>query len=104
MSDLIQTIAIYAIPVIFAIALNEAAHGYVARMLGDPTAQQAGRITLNPMRHIDPDGTLLVQVGILLLSKLMAGPALLFAWAKTVVVDVGKHGSVLCWERRCQSG
>jgi Zn-dependent protease len=87
MSDLIQAIAIYAIPVIFAITLHEAAHGYVARMLGDPTAQQAGRITLNPMRHIDPVGTLLVPVGILLMSKLMGGPAMLFGWAKPVPVD-----------------
>src|SRR3546814_577291 len=90
MSDLIQTIAIYAIPVIFAITLHEAAHGYVARMLGDPTAQQAGRITLNPMRHIDPVGTLLVPVGILLMSKLMGGPAMLFGWAKPVPVDFGR--------------
>ena len=90
MSDLIQAIAIYAIPVIFAITLHEAAHGYVARMLGDPTAQQAGRITLNPMRHIDPVGTLLVPVGILLMSKLMGGPAMLFGWAKPVPVDFGR--------------
>jgi len=90
MSDLIQAIAIYAIPVIFAITLHEAAHGYVARMLGDPTAQQAGRITLNPMRHIDPVGTLLVPVGILLMSKLMGGPAMLVGWAKPVPVDVGR--------------
>jgi len=90
MSDLIQTIAIYAIPVIFAITLHEAAHGYVARMLGDPTAQQAGRITLNPMRHVDPVGTLLVPVGILLMSKLMGGPAMLFGWAKPVPVDFGR--------------
>ncbi|MCD0505352.1 site-2 protease family protein [Bordetella petrii] len=90
MSDLIQTIAIYAIPVIFAITLHEAAHGYVARMLGDPTAEQAGRITLNPMRHIDPVGTLLVPAGILLMSKLMGGPAMLFGWAKPVPVDFGR--------------
>jgi len=90
MSDLIQTIAVYAIPVIFAITLHEAAHGYVARMLGDPTAEQAGRITLNPLRHIDPVGTLLVPAGILLMSKLMGGSALLFGWAKPVPVDFGR--------------
>src|SRR3546814_665768 len=90
MSDLIQTIAIYAIPVIFAITLHEAAHGYVARLLGDPTAQQAGRVTLNPMRHIDPVGTLLVPVGILLMSKLMGGPAMLFGWAQPVPADFGR--------------
>lgn len=53
MNDIIQTIAVYAIPVIFAITLHEAAHGYVARLFGDPTAQQAGRVTLNPIKHID---------------------------------------------------
>ncbi|MDM9560649.1 MULTISPECIES: site-2 protease family protein [Bordetella] len=90
MSELIQTIAIYAIPVIFAITLHEAAHGYVARMLGDPTAEQAGRISLNPMRHIDPVGTLLVPVAILLMSKLMGGPGMLFGWAKPVPVDFGR--------------
>lgn len=90
MSELIQTIAIYAIPVIFAITLHEAAHGYVARMLGDPTAEQAGRITLNPVRHIDPIGTLLVPVAILLMSKLMGGPGMLFGWAKPVPVDFGR--------------
>ena len=68
MNDIIQTIAVYALPVIFAITLHEAAHGYVARLFGDPTAYQAGRISLNPARHIDPVGTLLVPVAILLAS------------------------------------
>ena len=71
MNDIIQTIAVYALPVIFAITLHEAAHGYVARLFGDPTAYQAGRISLNPARHIDPVGTLLVPVAILLASKLL---------------------------------
>ena len=60
MEQLISTLAIWAIPVLFAITLHEAAHGYVARHFGDPTAEQAGRITLNPLKHIDPVGTLLV--------------------------------------------
>jgi len=90
MSDLIQAIAIYAIPVIFAITLHEAAHGYVARLFGDPTAEQAGRVTLNPMKHIDPVGTVLVPVAILLMSKLMGGPGMLFGWAKPVPVDFGR--------------
>ena len=60
-NSLIQTITIVALPVIFAITLHEAAHGYVARYFGDPTAWQAGRISLNPLRHIDPVGTLLVS-------------------------------------------
>lgn len=90
MNDIIQTIAVYAIPVIFAITLHEAAHGYVARMLGDPTAYQAGRVSLNPARHIDPVGTLLVPVVILLMSKLMGSPGMLFGWAKPVPVDFGR--------------
>ncbi|AKQ54530.1 site-2 protease family protein [Bordetella hinzii] len=90
MNDIIQTIAVYAIPVIFAITLHEAAHGYVARLFGDPTAQQAGRVTLNPIKHIDPVGTLLVPVVILLTSKLMGAGGLLFGWAKPVPVDFGR--------------
>ncbi|KGD89254.1 peptidase M50 [Achromobacter sp. RTa] len=90
MNDIIQTIAVYAIPVIFAITLHEAAHGFVARMFGDPTAHQAGRISLNPARHIDPVGTLLVPVAILLASKLLGSPGLLFGWAKPVPVDFGR--------------
>lgn len=90
MNDLIQTIALYALPVIFAITLHEAAHGYVARMFGDMTATQAGRVTLNPVVHIDLVGTLLVPLGILLMSKLMGGPPLLFGWAKPVPVNFGR--------------
>jgi len=90
MSDLIQTISLYALPVIFAITLHEAAHGYVARMFGDMTATQAGRVTLNPIVHIDLVGTLLVPLGILLLSKVMGGPPLLFGWAKPVPVNFGR--------------
>ncbi len=82
MENLIQTLAIYAIPVIFAITLHEAAHGYVARHFGDPTAWQLGRITLNPLKHIDPVGTILIPA-LLFLSK--AG--FLFGWAKPVPVD-----------------
>lgn len=90
MNDIIQTMAVYALPVIFAITLHEAAHGYVARLLGDPTAQQAGRVSLNPARHIDPVGTLLVPAAILLASKLMGGAGMLFGWAKPVPVDFGR--------------
>lgn len=89
MESLIQTIAVYAIPVIFAITLHEAAHGYVARMFGDNTAYLAGRVTLNPVRHVDPVGTILVPLSILLMSKLMGGAGLLFGWAKPVPVDFG---------------
>ena len=90
MSELIQTLTVYAIPVIFAITLHEAAHGYAARYFGDMTATLAGRVTLNPMRHVDPVGTFLVPLGILLASKILGGPAMLFGWAKPVPVDFGR--------------
>jgi Zn-dependent protease len=61
-SSLIQTIAVYALPVIFAITLHEAAHGYVARLLGDNTAYALGRVSFNPMRHIDPLGTIAIPL------------------------------------------
>ena len=90
MGALIQTICISALPVIFAITLHEAAHGYAARYFGDPTAWQAGRISLNPLRHIDPLGTLLVPGLILVMSYLAAGSAMLFGWAKPVPVNFGR--------------
>ena len=90
MDALIQAIAIAALPVIFAITLHEAAHGYVARYFGDPTAWQAGRITLNPLKHIDPVGTLLVPALILITSYFAAGSAMLFGWAKPVPVNFGR--------------
>lgn len=85
MENIIQTLAIYAIPVIFAITLHEAAHGYVARHFGDPTAWQLGRITLNPLKHIDPIGTLLVPA-----LLYIAQTGFLFGWAKPVPVDFGR--------------
>jgi Zn-dependent protease len=90
MEDLISTLAIWALPVIFAITLHEAAHGYVARHFGDPTAYLAGRISLNPLRHIDPVGTLLVPAVILGLSKIAGGGGILFGWAKPVPVDFSR--------------
>jgi Zn-dependent protease len=86
-SSIIQTIAVYALPVLFAITLHEAAHGYVARMYGDKTAMYAGRITLNPLKHIDPVGTILVPIAILVSSSLMGLGAFLFGWAKPVPVN-----------------
>ncbi|HEY0879172.1 MAG TPA: site-2 protease family protein [Zeimonas sp.] len=80
-----QLVAVYAIPVILAITLHEAAHAFVAARLGDRTAQQQGRMTINPLRHIDPIGTLLVPALILLASKAFGG-ALLFGWAKPVPI------------------
>lgn len=81
--SLIQKIAVYALPVMFAITLHEAAHGYAARYFGDSTAYMLGRISLNPLRHIDPIGTLLVP----LLTMLVGG--ILFGWAKPVPVNFG---------------
>lgn len=89
MDNLIQALAIYALPVIFAITLHEAAHGYAARHFGDPTAWQLGRISLNPLRHIDPIGTVLVPALILLTSTAL-GHGFLFGWAKPVPVDFGR--------------
>ena len=62
LANIIQTIAIYAIPVLFAITVHEAAHGYVARHYGDNTAWMLGRVTLNPLQHIDPLGTILMPL------------------------------------------
>lgn len=85
--DLIATIAIYALPVVFAITLHEAAHGYVAKHYGDLTAYQAGRVSLNPIKHVDPIGTVLVPATLLLMSKLFGGAGILFGWAKPVPVN-----------------
>jgi Zn-dependent protease len=84
-ANIIQTVAIYAIPVIFAITLHEAAHGYAAKQLGDNTAYALGRVTLNPIKHIDPMGTIAVP---LLLYFATAG-TFLFGYAKPVPVRFG---------------
>ena len=81
-SQLIQTVLIYALPVVFAITLHEAAHGYAARQLGDPTAAMLGRVTLNPFAHIDPIGTILMP----LLLYFSTSGAFLFGYAKPVPV------------------
>ena len=79
----VRLIALYAIPGIFAITLHEAAHGYAARHFGDLTAYQAGRITLNPIRHIDLMGTIIIPVLILIASE----GKYAFGWAKPVPVN-----------------
>jgi len=81
----LATIVLWAVPVVFAITLHEAAHGYVARHFGDRTAEALGRITLNPLRHIDPIGTVLVPA----MLFLTAGPQYIFGWAKPVPVNFG---------------
>lgn len=88
--SLIQKIAVFALPVIFAITLHEAAHGYVARFFGDMTAAAAGRITANPLKHIDLVGTIIVPLVILVSSKLLGGGAILFGWAKPVPVNFSR--------------
>ncbi len=79
--DFVQKIAIWALPVLFAITLHEVAHGWAALMLGDPTAKRLGRLSLNPIKHVDPIGTVLVPLVMLLLPG-----GFLFGWAKPVPV------------------
>ncbi|MDH4174414.1 MAG: site-2 protease family protein [Betaproteobacteria bacterium] len=86
-TQLVQTLAIYSLPVLFAITLHEAAHGYVARHFGDLTAYAQGRISLNPFRHIDLVGTIVVPIAILVAAKLAGAPGYLFGWAKPVPVN-----------------
>jgi Zn-dependent protease len=83
--NLIQTVLIYALPVLFAITIHEAAHGYVARHFGDNTAYMMGRVTLNPIKHIDPVGTILMP----LMLYFATSGAFLFGYAKPVPVNFG---------------
>lgn len=83
----IQTICVYAIPLIFAITLHESAHGWAAGRLGDPTATMLGRVTINPIPHIDPIGTIAVPGALLLMSALTGGGGLLFGWAKPMPIN-----------------
>ena len=78
---LVQKIAVSAIPIIFAITVHEASHGYAAKYFGDLTAEKMGRITLNPLKHIDPIGTILLPA----LTLMLGG--VLFGWAKPVPVN-----------------
>lgn len=78
--NLLQRIAVWTIPVLFAITVHEVAHGWAARQLGDPTAMMLGRLTLNPLKHIDPIGTVLLP-GLLLYAG-----GFLFGWARPVPV------------------
>jgi Zn-dependent protease len=85
-NNLIQTVLIYALPVLFAITVHEAAHGYVARHFGDNTAYVMGRVTLNPLKHIDPIGTILMP----LMLYFATSGAFLFGYAKPVPVNFGQ--------------
>lgn len=86
LSQLIPLIAILALPMLFAITVHEAAHGWVASKRGDNTAWMLGRVTFNPLKHIDPVGTIAVPLGIFLVSSLGGAP-FLFGWAKPVPVN-----------------
>lgn len=79
--SLAELIVCAAVPVVFAITVHEVAHGWVAARLGDPTAKLAGRLTLNPVKHIDPLGTVVVPLAMLVLTSFI------FGWAKPVPVD-----------------
>lgn len=85
-ANIIQTVAIYALPVLFAITVHEAAHGYVAKYFGDDTAWVLGRVTLNPIKHIDPLGTIAMP----LMLYIATSGAFLFGYAKPVPVQFGK--------------
>ena len=84
----LETIVLWVVPVVFAITLHEAAHGYAAKTFGDRTAELQGRITLNPLKHIDLVGTILVP-GLLILAAKLGGPPFVFGWAKPVPVNFG---------------
>ncbi|HYD79354.1 MAG TPA: site-2 protease family protein [Paucimonas sp.] len=85
MNEIIQTIAVIALPLIFAITLHEAAHAYAAKYFGDTTAYSQGRMTLNPVKHIDPLGTILLP-----LIFFLVGSPFIIGYAKPVPVDFGK--------------
>lgn len=80
--QVVQTVAAAALPILFAVTVHEAAHGYAARALGDTTAWALGRLTLNPLKHIDPIGTVLVPVLMLVFTGFVIG------WAKPVPVNM----------------
>lgn len=82
-ADIIRTILVYAIPVVFAITLHEVAHGWVARYFGDPTAAMQGRLTLNPIAHIDLVGTVIMPIALLVLTE----GKFVFGYAKPVPVN-----------------
>ncbi|MEZ5448947.1 MAG: site-2 protease family protein [Thiolinea sp.] len=84
---IIFLIAAGAIPVLFAITLHEVSHGWVAWRLGDSTAKMLGRLTLNPIKHIDPVGTIALPIGMLVVSLMTTGTPFAFGWAKPIPVN-----------------
>lgn len=85
--ELVQTLAVWALPVLFAITLHEVAHGWMAKALGDNTAYMMGRLTLNPIKHVDPVGTVLVPLILVILHA-----PFMFGWAKPVPVSMRNLG------------
>lgn len=88
--SLVQQLVVMVLPVVFAVTVHEAAHGWVADRLGDPTARMAGRVTFNPIPHIDLFGTILLPLGLYALSTLSGGPGFLFGYAKPVPVNAAR--------------
>jgi Zn-dependent protease len=87
MDGMIAHLALIIVPIVLAITLHEAAHGYVALLKGDPTAHLAGRITANPLKHIDPIGTIAVPLTLYFGAAMLGQPGLVFGWAKPVPVN-----------------
>ncbi len=85
--SILQTVAVVALPLLFAITLHEVAHGWMANRLGDGTARMLGRITLNPLKHIDPVGTVLVPLALVAVSVIAHTPLFLFGWARPVPIN-----------------
>jgi Zn-dependent protease len=85
--QLVQSLTVYAIPLVLAITFHEAAHGYVAKRCGDLTAYKLGRVSLNPLRHVDPIGTVIVPLVMLVGAAAAGAPGFLFGWAKPVPVN-----------------
>lgn len=88
MDDILLTISVWALPVLLAVTLHEAAHGWVAWKLGDDTAKRLGRVTFNPLKHVDPVGTVILPAALLLLS----GGRMMFGFAKPVPVNFLRLG------------
>ncbi len=86
----IQTVAVYILPLIFAITIHEAAHAYAAHRLGDNTANLYGRLSLNPINHIDPIGTVVFPLISIVAGSMIGGGGLIFGWAKPVPINFGK--------------
>ncbi|MBX9597928.1 MAG: site-2 protease family protein [Burkholderiales bacterium] len=88
--SIVQTVAVYIIPLIFAITLHEAAHAFVAQKYGDNTAKLLGRLSLNPLHHIDPFGTVVFPLISIILGAMSGGAGFIFGWAKPVPINFAK--------------